>query len=321
MTQALSSQSLARSPTVALAGRSAWAQRLPLSALGTLFWLTLRQHSRGRRLLVFAFLFLLPVGIVVLIRTFDPLLAGYHQRLAVLPALSPSASPLMIGLVYVSGWLRRLHEFEFALIFTLIPHVLVPLTALVYASSMIHDELEEQTLTYLLIRPSPKWIIYVAKLLATLLITLLLAAGFTLVTYGTMLWGSPYLGGELFWTHALKAMSLLALALTAYGALFGCLGLLVRRSLVIGVAYIVLFEGVLANIDFMVRRLTVMYYFRVLAGRWLPLNTREWSLDLTTAPSATYCVWTLLAVSLVTTVLAAWMFTTHEFRVKTPEGS
>ena len=53
------------------------------------------------------------------------------------------------------------------MLFMLMPHTLVPLTALLYATGMIHDEIEEQTLTYLLVRPLPKWGIYLTKLLAT----------------------------------------------------------------------------------------------------------------------------------------------------------
>ena len=45
---------------------------------------------------------------------------------------------------------------ELALIFGLIPQAILPLTALVFASGMIQDEVEEQTLTYLLIRPLPR---------------------------------------------------------------------------------------------------------------------------------------------------------------------
>ena len=321
MTQAIPSVSLVRSPSAAPVRRLSWTQRLPLAALGTLFWLTLRQHSRGRRLLIFAFLFLLPTLLVCLIRTFDPLIQPHEQTFVLAPLHLPSVPVSFTGLVYLAPSLYRLRELEFAIIFTIIPHVFVPLTALVYSSSMIHDELEEQTLTYLLIRPSPKWVIYLAKLLATLLITLLLAACGMLVTYTAMYWGLPGFGGETFWTHLLKAQALLALALLAYGSLFGYLGLLVRRSLVVGIAYIIVFEGVLANIDFVVRRLTVMYYFRVLAARWLPLSIREWSLDLTLAPSSTYCVGVLGAVGLVATGLAVLTFTTREFRVKTPEGS
>src|SRR5438552_15737802 len=102
--------------------------RLELSALATLFLLTLRQQVRGRRLLVLGFLYLLPLGLVILIRSVES-----H-----VPA----------------------SEAEIVVLFTLIPHTLVPLTALLYATGMIHDEIEDQTLTYLLVRPLPKWGIY-----------------------------------------------------------------------------------------------------------------------------------------------------------------
>ena len=46
------------------------------------------------------------------------------------------------------------------------------------------------------------------------------------------------------------------------------MGLVMRRSLVIGVAYIVIFEGILAAFNTLARKLTVMYYFRVLVVRW-----------------------------------------------------
>jgi len=39
-----------------------------------------------------------------------------------------------------------------------------------------------------------------------------------------------------------------------------------ERSLFVGVAYIVLFEGILASLDTVARRLTIMFYFRVLVS-------------------------------------------------------
>jgi ABC-2 type transport system permease protein len=259
-------------------------------ALEALFWLALRQHVRGRRLALLAFLFALPAALAVLVRFAAP--------------FPPTADHL-----------------ETTLIFLLIPHGLAPLAALLYASGMIQDEVEEQTLTYLLIRPLPRWAIYVVKLAATVLVTAALVAVFTFVTYAAV-----YAGRDGFWGgnvpgRAARAAGLLALAEVGYCALFGCLSLFARRSLVAGIAYIVLLEGVIANIDFVVRRGTVMYYFRVLAERWLDLKVADWSIDLTKAPSAAECVWTLLGASLVATALAAAVFAVREFRVKTPEGS
>ena len=46
------------------------------------------------------------------------------------------------------------------LVFNLLPHGLAPLTALLYAAGVISDEVEEQTLTYLLMRSVPRWALY-----------------------------------------------------------------------------------------------------------------------------------------------------------------
>lgn len=270
-------------------------RRVNLAALGTLFGLTLRQHARGRRLAILAILFLLPALLVILIRSVNP----------------------QASLVHV----------EFGFLFNMIPYTLIPLTAVLYASGMIQDEIEDQTLTYLLVRPLPKGSIYLVKLLATLVVAVALPVLFTFVTYAALYWGSP--GWEEALTQrAPRVAALFGLSTVGYCTLFGCISLFTRHSLVAGVAYVVIFEGVLANIDFAVRRLTFMYYFRVLARRWVPLDwatiTRggdPWSINLAESPTAASCVWTVLIVSLVATALAMMTFASREFRVKTPEGS
>src|SRR5581483_337692 len=107
-----------------------------------------------------------------------------------------------------------------------------------------------------------------------------------------------------------------ALSLLVYVALFGGLSLVLRWVLPFGVAYIVMFEGVFANIDFMVRRLTVLWYVRILAERWLGLHVDSWSIDLAEAPSGTEALLTLLVAATVLSVMAAWLFGRREIRVK-----
>ena len=263
--------------------------RLDFSALATLFALTLRQHWRGRRLLLLAFLFALPAVGAVLTRLADP---------------SVPARAL-----------------ELTLVFGLMAHALVPLGALLYASGMIQDEIEEQTLTYLLVRPLPRWALYVTKLLATYLLTALLTGVFAVVTCVAIYAGRPDFWGTVLPARAQTIAALFALSLVAYCALFGLISLYTRYALVAGIAYIILFEGMLANFAFVVRQLTVVYYFRVLAERWLDLRMGPWTLNLSEAPAAAGCVLTLLLGGAVATVLAALAFSRREFRVKTPEGS
>jgi ABC-2 type transport system permease protein len=260
------------------------------AALAALFVLTLRQQLHGRRLIVLSLLFVLPSALAVLLR------------------LAPH--PPTPG------------EMEFGLIFVLIPQALAPLTSLLYAAGVVRDEVEEQTLTYLLLRPLPRWALYLTRLAAAWLVTSVLTGFFTLLTFIALWWNSPGLWSEVLTDRALKTVALLALAQVAYCAWFGLLGLWTRRALLVGLLYIVAFEGMLSNYDLVVRRLTVTYYFRVLVVRWLnPPDSKVWALNLPEAPGAGECVATLLGASAVLVIIGMVRMMREEFRMKTPEGS
>ena len=260
-----------------------------LTALAALFVLTLRQALRGRRLLFLVLLFLLPSVLAVIIKL------GAHPPRPVEP--------------------------EMVLVFMLIPHGLATLTALLYGVGIVQDEVEGQTLTYLLLRPLPRWALYLTRLVAMILVTAALTGVFSVLTQVILYWGTPELWGDVLPGRAFKTAVLLSLAQVAYCSGFGALGLFTRRALLGGLAYIVAFEGALANFEFVLRRLTVMYYFRVLAIRWLDLPGRDWGIDLDRAPGGAACVLVLLGVSLVFALLGCLMMMRQEFRVKTPEGS
>jgi ABC-2 type transport system permease protein len=279
-----------KSATVAAPADLFIRRGLDLTSLAALAVLTLRQLLHGRRLLILSLLFLLPSVLAVIVR-----LVPYPPK--------PE-------------------EMEFPLIFHLIPHVLATLTALLYAAGMIQDEVEEQTLTYLLLRPLPRWALYLTRLAVTWLVSSLLTGVFTMLAYAVIYWGAPELWGDVLPVRAAKTAGLLALAQVGYCSFFGVVGLYTRRSLIVGLAYIIAFEGLLANIEFVGRRLTVMYYFRVLAERWLqPTGSKEWSIDLATAPSVRDCLLILLGTSSILALLGAWMMMRREFRMKTPEGN
>ncbi len=264
-----------------------------LSAAAALFVLTVRQHTHGRRLLVLGLLYALPVGLAVLLRS-----------------LARPAPP---------------EALEFALVLNLLPQGLAPLTALLYAAGVVRDEVEEQTLTYLLLRSVPRWAVYAVRLLATLCVTTMLVAAATAALYLAIYWGTPELWGDVFPTWVVRAAAVMALGQVGYCALFGFLGLFARRSLVIGVCYIAAVEGVLASLDFVARKLAVAYYVRALFLRWLdPADEalrqwqRAWGMDAATIPSARECVLTVGLFGADVTVLTAAWFARREFRVKTP---
>lgn len=259
------------------------------SALFTVVKITVARQNRGIRLWVLAILFAMPVLLAILIRHFQD---DYRPV--------PVENALVFGLLFT---------------------VLVPLAALLLASGMVQDDIEEQTLTYLLIRPIRRWAIYLAKLFGTIVSSWLRASLFTVATFVAVYWGDRQMSGGVLRDRAVIALGLLALALSAYSAIFGWISLFVRRALVVGAVYIIIVEGLLGSIPFMLREITVIYYIRVLAVRWLDLPGADWSIDPVMAVSASTCVIVLASIAAAFAALGALTFRTLEFRVKTPEGN
>jgi len=276
---------------------------LSLTALWALYTLTLRQHRHGKRWIIMAALMLLPAGLALLMRNTAHNVPGV------------------------------LMEFIFG--FMLIPQALLPLVALIYASGMIQDEQEEQTITYLLIRPIPKWALYITKLLATLTVTVFLTVVFTCLTY-TVIYAGAGAQEHNILVRCLEASSIHALAVVTYCCVFGLMSLIFKRILIVGILYIAIVEGLFANLAFGIRLLTVIYYARIIAYRTLPFivptpfgrqdfAAEAWQLDVVNDPKLLEhphvhtCLIILFSACVVFTALAAFLCSRREFYVKTAE--
>src|SRR5262249_20449553 len=202
-------------------GRVRLSHRVALAAVLTVVRITVARQNRGRRLLILALLFSLPIVFAILTRRYQ---TPYRP--------DPVESVLVFGLIFAA---------------------LVPLSALLFATGMVQDDIEEQTLTYFLIRPIPRWAVYLAKLLSTFVRSALRALIFTVGTLVAIYWGEERIVRGVLMERAPIIAAVLGLSLAAYVAIFGGLSLWVRRTLVVGAVYIVVFEGVIANIDFVVR--------------------------------------------------------------------
>jgi ABC-2 type transport system permease protein len=265
------------------------SRRVSATAVVTLFAMSVARLVRGRRLLVLALLFSLPVWFALLGQRYDD---GYV----------PS-------------------KVELVLIFGLIPQTLLPLSSLIFAAGMIQDELEDQTLTYLLIRPLPRALIYAVKLCATWSVTAVLTSVFVLLTFATVYEFDAESLRTVFPQRAFETALAMTIALGAYTSLFGAISIFTRRTLVVGVAYIIIFEGILANVDLVVRKITIMYYFRVATIHWLDLKAGDWNIDLKVAPTGIGAAFDLIVATAILAILGSLLFSRGEFRMKTPESA
>lgn len=273
----------------AVAPPLSFSGRPTLSALATVVAITASRLFRGRRIWIFLLLFAAPSALIGLIRHYDDSYNPDHAELAAL--------------------------------FVLFFQAAIPLAALLFAASLIQDDVEEQTLTYFLVRPIPRWMIYAVKAIGGALATALLASAFAALALVVARWGIAA-DHDLGWLakRAGTVAGLAALAVFDYVAIFGCLGLLTKRALVVGVGYILVFEGFFANIAFLIRYGTIMYHLRVLSIAWLDLNPADWSIKPAESPSPTTSLAVLVGVAFFFLALGAWIFSVREYRVKTPEG-
>jgi ABC-2 type transport system permease protein len=218
--------------------------------------------------------------------------------------------------------LSELKHIEWGVILTFAPTVLLSFAALLNSTGLIQDEIEEQTLTYLFLRPTPRWMIYLAKLVAATLTTALIAVAFQALAY-VLLYSGTGRFSDALGTLIPRSAGALALTTVAYSAFFGLIGLILKRSLVVGVLYIVIFEGILAAIPFNFRTYTIVYHFRVMSYHWLGVGPEVWGMPAPSpeAPTAGGSAAALAIAAVVFASLGALYVQFKEFRMKTPAGA
>jgi ABC-2 type transport system permease protein len=128
-----------------------------------------------------------------------------------------------------------------------------PVVTLVFASASLGDPAEDGTLMYLWLRPVPRWQIVAGTFLATLTVALPLVLGSLVLAAALTGAGGGLVGGTV---------ASATLAVIAYAGIFTWLGLRVRRALVWGLAYILLWEGFVASAGRSAARLAVRAYTR-----------------------------------------------------------
>jgi ABC-2 type transport system permease protein len=118
----------------------------------------------------------------------------------------------------------------------------LPLVALVMGTAALGSELEDGTAIYLMIKPVARWRIVGAKMLVAAGLTVALIVPSALLT-GLLIGGTgPALGTTVSFSIAA------AVGGSAYACVFVGLSAFTSRALVIGLAYTMIWEGVLAGL-------------------------------------------------------------------------
>ena len=135
----------------------------------------------------------------------------------------------------------------------------VPVLGVFYGTSLIADEIEDKTITYLFTRPIRRAAVLVGKYLAYLGCTVFVVLPSVMLVYLLIVPLQGTLGGSFL--DLVKDLILLALGLAVYGALFAFIGAKYKRPLLIGLIFIFGYEQA---------ALAFPGYMQVLHDRLLP---------------------------------------------------
>jgi ABC-type transport system involved in multi-copper enzyme maturation permease subunit len=158
--------------------------------------------------------------------------------LATLICFLPVAIPVMMVFFSSDPYAQEGLETFILLTTNVQIRVLCPLLALFFATMLIGQDVESQTIPFVLTRPIPRSAWIIGRYVAYLCITEIIMALSIFLTFGacTALEGLSLSGGDV--KLALHFVGTAAMALIAYGALMMFLGAVSKRPIIIGVVII-----------------------------------------------------------------------------------
>jgi ABC-type transport system involved in multi-copper enzyme maturation permease subunit len=220
-----------------------------------IFDLSLGEMLWSRRTIFMALVVGAPVVIALILRLLVSLGAPLFENTQVRDGVQTTVrmtGPSIFGLMIWVFYLR----------FT------VPVLGVFYGTSLMADEVEDKTITYLFVRPVRRGAVLVGKYLAYLACTVFVVLPSVMLVYLLVVPMQGSLGGSFI--DLLKDLSLLALGLAVYGALFAFIGAKFNRPLLIGLIFIFGWEQAALAFPGYMKKFTVAYYLQGLVPHAMP---------------------------------------------------
>ena len=189
----------------------------------------------------------------------------------------------------------------------------VPVLGVFYGTSLIADEVEDKTITYLFTRPIRRGAVLFGKYLAYLGCTIFVVLPSVVLVYLLVVPLRGSLGGSFI--DLLKDLSLLALGLAVYGALFAFVGAKFKRPLLVGLIFIFGWEQAALAFPGYLKKFTVAYYLQGLVPHAMP-NDSTLSLIqgiFRESPTLAGSLFWLAAILVGFVALAAWIVERREY--------
>jgi ABC-2 type transport system permease protein len=146
----------------------------------------------------------------------------------------------------------------------------VPILGVFYGTSLMADEIEDKTITYLFTRPIPRGAVLVGKYLAYLACTSFVVLPSIVIVYLLIVPLRGSLGAAF--PDLLKDLLLLALGLAVYGAVFAFIGAKFKRPLLVGLIFVFGWEQATMMFPGYFKQFTVMYYLQAIVPHAMPAD-------------------------------------------------
>jgi ABC-2 type transport system permease protein len=189
----------------------------------------------------------------------------------------------------------------------------VPVLGVFYGTSLMADEVEDKTITYLFTRPIRRGAVLFGKYLAYLACTTFVVLPSVVMVYLLVVPLHGSLGASFI--DLVKDLCLLALGLSVYGALFAFVGAKFKRPLLVGLIFIFGWEQAALAFPGYMKKFTVAYYVQGLVPHAMPSDSTLSLIQgiFRESPTLAGSLFWLGAILVSFVVLAAWIVERREY--------
>jgi ABC-2 type transport system permease protein len=189
----------------------------------------------------------------------------------------------------------------------------VPVLGVFYGTSLMADEVEDKTITYLFTRPVRRGAVLFGKYLAYLGCTIFVVLPSVMLVYLLVVPMRGSLGASFI--DLLEDLSLLALGLAVYGALFAFVGAKFKRPLLVGLVFIFGWEQAALAFPGYLKKFTIAYYLQGLVPHAMPSDSVLTLIQgvFRESPSLAGSLFGLGIMLVVFIALAAWVVERREY--------
>lgn len=217
------------------------------TAAARVFELSLGEMLWSRRTIFMGLVVGLPVLLALVVRLFD--LAGASGVRVNNTAVD---GPAVFGLIIWAFFLK----------------FSVPVLGVFYGTSLIADEVEDKTITYLFSRPISREAVLFGKYLAYMACTVLVVLPSIMLVWLLVIPMGGSLGGNFL--DLVKDLGIVTIGLASYGAVFAFIGAKFKRPLLIGLVFVFGWEQVVLMVPGYLKLVSVAYYLQGLVPHAMP---------------------------------------------------